>query len=65
MGRILQFLGACWAIIGFANLIGMPWETASNGLLTFGLVFNVLLFIFPGMGLYGLGSLMVRKVAKG
>lgn len=61
MGSFLKIIGFVWALIGFANLFLMPWTTAGEGLLTVGLMVNILLFIFPGLGLYGVGTMMARK----
>ena len=56
MGTLLKVVGAIWALIGLGNLIGMPWSESSNGVLTFGLMFNMLLFVIPGLVVYGIGS---------
>lgn len=49
MRLFLQIIGYIWAIIGVGNIVSMPWAIGATGLLTFGLLFNMLLFIFPGI----------------
>lgn len=61
MASLLRIVGALWAIVGVLNLIGMPWQTSGQGLLTFGLMFNVLLFILPGLVLIGIGEAISRR----
>ena len=61
MALLLKIVGAVWALIGMANISGMPWKEFSSGWLTFGLLFNMLLFIVPGLILYGLGALVARR----
>ncbi|NJM10001.1 MAG: SHOCT domain-containing protein [Bdellovibrionaceae bacterium] len=56
MGTLLKVIGAIWALVGFGNLVMMPWTEASEGVLTFGLMFNMLLFVVPGLIVYGIGS---------
>jgi len=65
MGTLLKVVGAIWALIGLGNLIGMPWTESSDGVLTFGLMFNMLLFVIPGLIVYGIGSgIKKRQVAS-
>jgi hypothetical protein len=53
---LLQVVGAIWAVIGFANLVGMfATPGVSTGIGTFGLIFNMVLFVIPGLGLFALG----------
>lgn len=61
MSALLRLLGLDWTILGAANIFLMPWATASQGLLSIGLVVNLMLFLLPGLGLYGLGTMMDRK----
>lgn len=62
MRILLQVVGAIWALIGLGNIIGMPWtEPSSEGILTFGLVFNMLLFVMPGLVVYGIGAAIKKK----
>ncbi len=61
MATLLKWVGGIWAVIGVGNLAGMPWTTAGEGLLTVGLMFNVLLFIIPGLIVYGIGAALAKK----
>ncbi|MEZ5530936.1 MAG: hypothetical protein R3E69_00975 [Steroidobacteraceae bacterium] len=61
MATLLRIVGALWAVVGVLNLIGMPWRTSGQGLLTFGLMFNVLLFILPGLVVIGIGEAISRR----
>lgn len=65
MASLLVIVGALWAIIGVANIFGMPWSTTAPGspLITYGLVFNILLFVFPGLILIGIGEMVRKKAA--
>ena len=56
MPKIFQVVGLIWAIIGALNLVMMPWTTSSSGVLTFGLIFNFVLFILPGLIVFGIGK---------
>ena len=65
MALLIQIIGAGWAVIGGLNLIGMPWAKWSNegnsfGL-TFGLMFNMLLFVIPGLVVYAVGTNIRKK----
>lgn len=65
MGTLLKVVGAIWALIGLGNIIGMSWTESSDGVLTFGLMFNMLLFVIPGLVVYGIGSgIKKRQVAS-
>lgn len=61
MGTLLIVIGGIWALIGGGNLVGMPWTSGASGILTMGLMFNMLVFVFPGLILVGLGSRMRSK----
>lgn len=61
MPTVLKIVGGLWAAIGAGNLLGMPWTTAGTGLLTIGLMFNFLLFVLPGLGLFGIGYSMDKR----
>lgn len=60
---VLKVLGTLWALIGLANLVMMPWDTAGELLLTSGLIFNFLVFVLPGIVIYGIGALLANKSA--
>ncbi len=59
IGIFLGVIGAGWAVLGVANVAMM----ASNGstLMAFGLIFNMALFVLPGLVVAGLGALLFRK----
>jgi hypothetical protein len=61
MDLLLKVVGAVWAVIGAANIVGMPWDKGSTGILTFGLMFNMLLFVIPGLVVYGIGAGISRR----
>ncbi len=64
MGMLLMVTGAIWSIIGLGNIIGMPWAGSSKGVLTFGFMLNMLLFILPGLIVCGIGvGIKKRKSA--
>lgn len=52
MRNVVKIIGGVWALIGVGNIIGMPWATMGSRMAVFGLIFNMLLFFFPGMVLY-------------
>jgi hypothetical protein len=58
MGALLMIVGLIWTAIGVGNLIGMPWTTPNQEtLFGMGPMFNVLLFVLPGV--------LVAAVGKG
>lgn len=61
MAGVLVVVGALWAILGVANLVGMDWRNLSSGIQTYGLMFNVVLFILPGLVLIGIGESIRKK----
>ena len=61
MGTLLKVVGAIWALIGLRNLFAMFWTDSSRGILTFGFLFNILLFVVPGLVAYGIGARMKKK----
>jgi len=56
MGLLMQIIGVFWTIIGLGDIIMMPWTTAEPALLTTGMIFNMLVFVFPGLIIYKLGT---------
>lgn len=64
MGTLLKVVGAIWTIIGVGNILFMPWTKSSEGILSFGLMFNVLLFVIPGLILFGIGAGITKKHMK-
>ena len=61
MGTLLKVVGAIWALIGLRNLFAMFWTDSSQGIQTFGLLFNILLFVSPGLVAYGMGARIKKK----
>jgi hypothetical protein len=57
MGGVLMVVGFGWALLGASNIFGMPWgEGESEGILMFGLIFNMIIFVLPGLGVGALGK---------
>ena len=61
MGTLLKVVGAIWALIGLRNLFAMFWTDSSQGMLSFGFLFNILLFVIPGLVAYGMGARIKKK----
>lgn len=61
MATVLQVVGFGWAVLGMANLFGMFSKGVSEGVATFGLLINVLLFILPGLAIGGIGTMMKNR----
>jgi hypothetical protein len=66
MGTLLVIVGLVWAGIGLLNLVMMPWAEFEPGsaLGTMGLMFNMLLFVLPGLGLAGIGSALTKRKSR-
>jgi uncharacterized membrane protein len=63
MGELLLIVGLGWAILGVANLLMANWGTMSSTLGVVAIMFNVLLFILPGLILAGIGQGLLRRRA--
>jgi hypothetical protein len=61
MGTIFKIVGTIWALIGILNLVEMDWAHLSSAISTFGLMFNVLLFVLPGIIVIALGELVIKR----
>jgi hypothetical protein len=63
MSMFLKIVGIVWLALGLGNIIGMPWSDfeQQNGLLAFGLIFNMVLFVIPGLVVYALGAIIKKK----
>jgi hypothetical protein len=63
MGLLLKIIGAIWAITGVVNIFMSPLFPGGTeaGILAL-LMYNALLFILPGMGVYALGVVMAKKM---
>lgn len=53
LGTLLIVGGLVWAGIGLLNLMG-----------TMGLMFNMLLFVLPGLGVAGIGSALTKRKSR-
>ena len=60
IATIMLGIGGLWAILGVWKVVSV----ASNGdtvLLAFALIFNVVLFMLPGLIVVGIGTLLLTK----
>ena len=69
MRTLLRVVGGIWAIIGAANIFTSPVFDPSNKLYSqtgsgFVLIFNVMLFIIPGLLVAGIGSIIKKKAKE-
>ncbi|MGE0644935.1 MAG: hypothetical protein AB7P24_14820 [Nitrospira sp.] len=65
MVRALKIIGVMWALIGAANIIlGMHSSPRPEGLPTFGIMFSVVLFLIPGLIVYGIGEWNAKKLHR-
>lgn len=62
MGRCLQIVGFGWALLGSLNVLFLLGSNKAGTLaIMLSVLFNMFLFILPGLGVGGMGSLMVKK----
>ena len=61
MSVLLEVVGGIWAILGSANIVMMFRNDASSNIGTFGVLLNFVLFIFPGLVVYGIGAAIGRS----
>lgn len=65
MGMTLIAIGIGWALLGMLNLVTGTSKLQSAGYsdawLGFAVIFNMFLFVLPGLGLAGIGSLVRRR----
>lgn len=54
--KIMKFVGAGWAIMGAGNIVLLSMRAPSDGVLMAGLMVSMLLFILPGLVVYGIGK---------
>lgn len=66
LGTLLIVVGLVWAGIGLLNLVTMLWAEFEPGstLGTMGLMFNMLLFVLPGLGVAGIGSALKKRRSR-
>ena len=61
--NVLKIIGVIWALFGTADIfLAMYGVPTPKGLPTFGIMFNVMLFIIPGLIVYGIGEWNSRKL---
>jgi hypothetical protein len=60
MDKLLKIVGGIWALFGAGNIVCMPWGNGSEHttLLTWGMIFNGIVFVLPGLALFGIGNRM-------
>lgn len=61
MAKLLQWVGAIWAVLGVVNVFLMPWGEKLSTFLSFGIILNMLIYVFPGLVLLGIGYAIERK----
>lgn len=58
MDKVLRIIGLVWFALGAGNLILGFQRLSSSTVATFALIFNMVLFIIPGLILYAVGERM-------
>ena len=61
MSVLLKVVGGIWTILGSANIVMMFRNDVSSSIGTFGVLLNFVLFIFPGLVVYGIGAAIGRS----
>jgi hypothetical protein len=61
MSVLLKVIGGIWAILGSANIVMMFRNDVSSSIGTFGVLWNFVVFIFPGLVVYGIGAAIGRS----
>ena len=58
MRTLIKVIGVGWAVMGAWNIVLLPWAQSPDnlGLLTFGMIFNMVLFVMPGLVLYAVAG---------
>ena len=65
MGSFFRIAGILWAALGVSNIVLSPgWHTGNDTMVAITLVFNGVMFLFPGLVVLGIGELMYRKSKK-
>jgi len=59
MAIVLVVIGAIWAVIGILNVVAS--DASNDSLLAFVVLFNMILFVFPGLGLCAAGMALGRR----
>jgi hypothetical protein len=63
MGFLLLIVGLCWAFIGVVNVVLIPAVTP-EAVTRFGLMFNIIVCVLPGLALARYGSRLRRAALK-
>ena len=64
MAILLKIVGGLWAFLGATNILSMLTRSSGANLGTvLGLVFNMVLFVLPGLGIYGIGVAITKRQA--
>lgn len=62
MDVLLKIVGGLWASLGALNVVvSCSIDPADSTAMLFGLVFNMFLFILPGLAVYGIGASISKK----
>ncbi len=64
MKKLLIVVGIIWAILGLWNIFLMPWHLWGANALAFGMIFNAVCFILPGLAIAGIGSTIETKTVR-
>jgi hypothetical protein len=66
MRTLLKIVGGGWAALGLANIVASPAATPERQtMFAFVMIFNFVLFILPGLALFGIGAMMKRNQEGG
>lgn len=62
MDVLLKIVGGLWAFLGALNLyMAYSADPGDSTSLAFGLILNMLVFILPGLAVYGIGVAISKK----
>lgn len=67
IGVVLFIIGASWSVIGFGNIIGTLSAPSAEGrstMIAIGLMFNMLVFILPGLVVLGIGTGLAKRASR-
>jgi hypothetical protein len=64
-GIVLVILGGLWGVIGLGNIVVLIGDTStSTGIQSFGVMFNMVLFVLPAGLVAGLGALLCSRAGR-
>ena len=61
MSVLLKVVGGIWAILGSANIVMMFRNDLLSSIEAFEILLNFVVFIFPGLVVYGVGAVIGRN----